>query len=93
MDRVEQPIKSDCQDVSLDGGRDRYLVLILGELSRILGRRDQLNGPRVLGVRSTWESWRADMAEETTSYAYVDEEVALLGRPLMTRAEVDLGHL
>ncbi|MCI75217.1 hypothetical protein A2U01_0096485, partial [Trifolium medium] len=56
------------------------------ELSRILWRRDQLNGPRVLGVRSTWLSWRADVAEETTSYAYVDEEVALLGSPLMTRA-------
>ncbi|MCI63537.1 hypothetical protein A2U01_0084794 [Trifolium medium] len=55
MGRVEQPIKSDCQDFSLDGGRDRWLALILGELfRRVLGRTNKIKGTRVLVMRSMW---------------------------------------
>ncbi|MCI50992.1 hypothetical protein A2U01_0072236, partial [Trifolium medium] len=42
MGHAGQPNKGDCQDISVEGGKDCYVALILDELFRVLGRTDKL---------------------------------------------------
>ncbi|MCI21079.1 hypothetical protein A2U01_0042243, partial [Trifolium medium] len=68
-----QPIKSDCQDFSLDGGRGCYFAIILVELFHIPGEVDTLRWAHVRDRRSTCEMCYADEDEEAF--------LVLLGRP------------
>ncbi|MCI86008.1 hypothetical protein A2U01_0107287, partial [Trifolium medium] len=51
MGRVKQLIKSDCQDFSFDGGRDRSWSSSWAKLLRLSGIRDKLGWARVLLAR------------------------------------------
>ncbi|MCI46951.1 hypothetical protein A2U01_0068192, partial [Trifolium medium] len=55
MGSVEQSTKDDCQDFSLDGGRNRFRSSSWVKLFRLFGIRDKLGWACVLVARSTWE--------------------------------------
>jgi hypothetical protein len=59
MDRVEQPIKSDCQDFSLNGVR--VTSPYPGQQFHKRGRLDMLSEPHVHESRSTWGMCLADV--------------------------------